>query len=155
MDHPEVIDHPEVPTAVIRGRIRMDQMAEFYDRSYGVIAACAARQGASPQAAFALYLAPPGEEFELEVGFLLDRPIERDDEVLPSYLPAGRVARLIHHGSYEHLPQSWGRLLQWISEQGWAPAGPMWEVYVTEPTPQTDPTTLRTDLLCVVDDGAP
>ena len=53
-------------------------------------------------------------------------------------------------GSYDELGRSWQRLTTWIAEQGLQPAGPMWEVYVTEPTPETDPVTLRTDLFCIV-----
>lgn len=147
---PEIVRLDEVPTAVIRGTVSMEEIAGFYDRVYGEVAATVARQGATPQAAFGLYLKPPQDTFELEAGFVVDRPIERDGEVMASLLPAGRAARLTHLGPYDALGDSWERLMGWIGEQGKTQAGPMWEVYVTEPTPESDPATLRTDLFCVV-----
>ena len=35
-----------------------------------------------------------------------------------------------------------------IGGMGRAPGSPFWEVYVTEPSPDMDPATLRTDLFC-------
>ena len=40
--------------------------------------------------------------------------------------------------------------MAWVDEQGLTPAGPMWEVYVTDPTPEMDPASLRTDLFVLV-----
>lgn len=147
---PEIVDQPHTPTAVVRGTVSMQDMAPFYDRAFTQVAEAVARQGVSPQGAFGLYLAPPEDVFELEAGFVVDRPVEADGDVQPSSLPAGRVARLSYFGAYDGLGEAWGRLMSWIAQQGLAQAGPMWEVYVTEPTPESDPATLRTDLVCVV-----
>ena len=48
-------------------------------------------------------------------------------------------------GPYDTLGQSWGRLAAAATAQGFVP-GPFCEVYVSDPTPETDPATLRTDL---------
>lgn len=147
---PEIVTLEPTPTAAVRGTVTMDELREFYDSSFGKVAAAAARQGATPTAAFGLYAAPPGERFDLEVGFVVGGGFEADGEVVPSSLPGGRAARLVHMGSYDELGRSWQRLTGWVAEQGLQQAGPMWEVYVTEPTPETDPATLRTDLFCIV-----
>lgn len=147
---PELVELEPMPTAVVRGAVPMAEIATFYDRSFTEVAAAVERQGRSPQGAFGLYLAPPGDVIELEVGFVMDGEVEPDGEVVPSSLPGGRVARLVHHGAYDGLGEAWGGLMTWVGEQGLAPAGAMWEVYVTDPTPEVDPASLRTDLFCPV-----
>lgn len=147
---PEIVDHAQTPTATVRGTVTMAEIRDFYDGAFGRVAAALERQEVTPTAAFGLYLSPPTETFELEVGFVVDRTIEADGDVLPSALPGGRAARLIHLGAYDGLGGSWERLMAWVAGQGLAPAGPMWEVYVTEPTPEADPESMRTDLFCLV-----
>lgn len=147
---PELMEVEATPTAVIRGAVPMTEITTFYDRSFTEVAAEIGRQGRSPRGAFGLYLAPPADVIELEVGFTVDADIEPDGDVVPSSLPGGRVARLVHHGAYDGLGEAWGALMTWVGEQGLAPAGPMWEVYVTDPTPEMDPASLRTDLFCPV-----
>jgi hypothetical protein len=130
--------------------------------------------------AFGLYHRPPGETVDLEVGFPTDRAVrtdgpevsvesqepERPDEsqrpedrgaperprgkVAVSALPAARVARTVHHGSFDGLAASWESLFAWVRAQGLTPGPVMWEVYVTEPTPEMSPDDLRTELNCVV-----
>ncbi|WP_131106262.1 GyrI-like domain-containing protein [Ornithinimicrobium sufpigmenti] len=149
-EHPELIDLEPAPTAVIRGAVSMTQVTDFYDRSFTEVAAALAAQGLSPGAAFGLYLAPPGDVLELEVGFVVKRRVEEHGDVVPSSLPGGRVARLVHTGAYDELSEAWERLMTWVGDQGLTPAGPTWEIYVTEPTPETNPASLRTDLFCPV-----
>ena len=67
-------------------------------------------------------------------------------------LPAGRAARLVHHGSYDELGSSWERLARWMRDQRLEPAAFFWEVYVTEPSPDMDPADLRTELIWPVAD---
>ena len=85
---PEIVTLEPTPTAAVRGTVTMDGLREFYDSSFGKVAAAAARQGATPTAAYGLYAAPPGERFDLEVGFVVSGGVEADGEVVPSSLPA-------------------------------------------------------------------
>lgn len=147
---PELVEIEPRLTAVVRGSVPMTGISAFYDRGFDQVAAVVARQGLSPGGAFGLYLAPPADVMELEVGFVVDGQVEPDGDVIPSSLPGGRVARLVHHGAYDGLGEAWGGLMAWVGEQGLSLAGPTWEVYVTEPTPQTDPAALRTDLFVPV-----
>lgn len=149
-NEPELIETETTPTAVIRGAVPMTEITTFYDRSFTEVAAVVERQGLTPQGAFGRYLAPPGEMIELEVGFAVDAEVQPDGDVVASTLPGGRVARLVYHGAYDGLGEAWGGFLAWVGDQGLTPSGPMWEVYVTEPTPETDPATLQTDLFVPV-----
>ena len=93
-----------------------------------------------------LYHGAPGAVADLEVGFPTEGTVEVDGDVVASVLPGGRVARLVHEGSFDQLGSSWGRLAGWIAAEGLSPGADLWEVYVTEPSPAMDPAELRTEL---------
>jgi effector-binding domain-containing protein len=154
MTEPELAEVAETTTAVVHGVVPMAEIADFFDRAFGTLATVLAEQAISPTgAAFARYAGPPGESADLEVGFPVDGPVAPSGEVRPGSLPAGRVARTIHAGSYEALGASWGELAGWIHQQGLTPGADLWEIYVTEPTPDMDPTELRTELNWTVLEG--
>jgi len=144
---PTLVDVEEIPTAVVRGEIAMDELASFFDDSFSRLAPSVAAQGvAIVGPAFALYHGRPGPVANLEAGFATAASIEPDGDVVPSRLPAGRVARVVHEGSFDELGASWTRLAEWIAAAGLTPGEDFWEVYVTEPSPDMDPADLRTEL---------
>ena len=63
-----------------------------------------------------------------------------------SALPGGPCAALVHVGPYPDLPATWGRLMNWIWEQGLDPAGPPWESYPDNPD-LVAPADLRTEVV--------
>jgi effector-binding domain-containing protein len=149
--HPELADLNETATGVIRGVVPMAEMPGFFDRSFAELALVLDRQGIAPTGpAFARYAGPPGETAHLEVGFPVQDSVVPEGRVHPGLLPAGPVARLVHVGGYDHLGEGWARLGAWIAEQGLAPGADLWEVYVTEPSPDMDPAELRTELFWTV-----
>lgn len=144
---PELVRLSEQPTAVIRGRVPMAELPAFFDRTFGTLAEWLGRHGIAPTGpAFARYAGPPAEVADLEVGFPVASVMETDGEVEPSTLPGGTVARAVHAGGYDGLGDSWAALAQWITDEGRVPGPVLWEVYVTEPSPDMDPADLRTEL---------
>lgn len=147
LEEPQIITREAVPTAVVRAEnLPAAELRTFYDGAYGTVSEALAAQGIQPSgAAFGLYLKPPSETFTLEAGFPVSAPISGIGDVHASQLPGGEVARATHAGGYDGLPDSWAALMAWVGEQGRIP-GRLWEVYVTDPSPEMDPATLRTDL---------
>ena len=144
---PALVDVDQVATAVIRGVVDMGEIASFFDESFSRLAPTVATQGVAVVGpAFALYHGTPGAVADLEVGFPTDGNIDADGDVVASVLPGGRVARLVHVGSFDQLGSSWQRLEEWIVAHGLRPGADLWEVYVTEPSPDMDPADLRTEL---------
>jgi effector-binding domain-containing protein len=144
---PTLVDIEEIPTAVIRGMVDMTELASFFDASFSRLSsAVAAQDVAVIGPAFALYHGAPSAVADLEVGFPTSGTVETDGDVLASRLPGGRVAKVIHEGSFDQLGSSWRRLATWITAAGLAPGDDFWEVYVTEPSPDMDPADLRTEL---------
>jgi effector-binding domain-containing protein len=151
MTEPELADLNQTTTAMTHGVVPMAEIAAFFDRSFSELATVLDRQGIAPTGpAYARYAGPPGETADLEVGFPVHDSVAPEGQVHPSSLPAGPVARLVHAGGYDQLGEAWGRLGAWIAGQGLTPGADLWEVYVTEPSPDMDPADLRTELFWAV-----
>ncbi|MCV2488231.1 GyrI-like domain-containing protein [Geodermatophilus sp. YIM 151500] len=147
VEQPGVVTVAAVPTAVVRGEVPADELPEFFDRAFQRLPRALAAQGVRPtSAAFGLYHRAPSATVELEVGFVVERAVGPDGDVVPGSLPGGRVARLVHVGGFDGLGASWDRLATWVQEQGLTPGEVFWEVYLTRPSPDMDPATLRTEL---------
>jgi effector-binding domain-containing protein len=149
---PRIVEVEARPTVSIRARVPMGEMTDFFDGSFATLASVLAATEASPTGApFGLYRGMPTDEVDVEVGFPLDRPVE-DDVVAAhagtqaSTLPGGEVATTVHRGSFDGLGGAWQSLAEWISAQGRTMGPMMWEVYLTEPSPDMDPAELRTEL---------
>ena len=144
---PELLTVEPMTTAVVKGTVSPKELRDFFDRSFSVLGEVVPAQGMSIIGpAFGLYRGIPDETVDLEVGFPTDRAIEPDGSAEAGELPGGRVVRLVHAGSYDGLGEAWQRLGRWIAEQGLTPGDTFWEVYLTEPSPGTDPADLRTEL---------
>jgi effector-binding domain-containing protein len=144
---PELVTVRPTTTAVVRGTVDAEEIAEFFDRSFAVLGEAMAAQGVAPTGpAFGMYHGVPDETIDLEVGFPTGRAVETDGSVEPGELPGGQVARLVHAGSFDGLSEAWQRLGGWIAEQDLTPGESYWEVYMTEPNPEMDPADLRTEL---------
>lgn len=157
----EFRDVEKVDTVVARATDHpTDQLPGLFDATFGALFPALAERGLAPAgAAFALYTRMPGDTVDIEVGVPVGSPLEAPVtvgkvELVPSELPAGTIAATTHVGGYETLGRSWERFMMAISAAGRKPVLPFWEVYVTEPSPDTDPATLRTDLFTLVDSGA-
>lgn len=157
---PSIITVPELPTAVASVTdVAMDELAGHYDRIFHAHMN-AMEKGAFSPAGSALFLyhrisgdQPPRVDGEL--GFWIPEPLAapvdvNDVQIQASTLPAGEVMALTYLGGYDGLSGAWATLMAAIVEAGQEPSVPFWEVYVTEPSPDADPATMRTDLYCLL-----
>ena len=147
-DEPALVTVEPAITAVVRGTVSPDELRDFFDRSFAVLGAALTNQQVSATgAAFSRFSGEYDEEpIDLEVGFPTDRPIDADGSAEAGELPGGRVARLVHSGSFDGLTDAWQRLADWIGAADLTPGDDRWEVYLTEPSPEMDPSALRTEL---------
>lgn len=158
----EFVEAQAVPTVVVRATdYPLEQMPALFDSTFGAVFPALAQRGIAPAGIpFSLHHRIPDATADLEVGVpvaaRLGEPITVGDVVLtPSELPAGEIARSSYVGTYEGLGEAWGAFMGAVAATGRAPAFPFWEVYVTEPSPQADPTTMRTDLYTRVTSAPP
>jgi len=149
------LDAEEFPTVVnIAHDHPMTEMAPLFDATFEAIFPMLGTQGLRPVGPpFSLHHRMPTDTVDFEVGIAVDQPLpeaqgtEGGMTLTPSVLPAGRIAVLSHIGPYEELAEAWSGFMDEVVAAGHEPDFPFWEVYVSNPRPDLDPATLRTDLV--------
>lgn len=130
---PEIRVEERVPqeTAVVVGRVPHDGVGPFIGEALGEIIGVVG-EGAVAGPAFCR-IEMDGNAFLLEAGFPLLAPIEPSGRVVPSRLPGGEVATVLHVGSYDGVPPAYFAIEQWLSESGFTAARRPWEEYLDGP----------------------
>ncbi len=149
----DLIERQPQATAVVAGRVPTDGLPEFFGRAYRILFDTLGRLGIEPAGEpFAYYPDDPDPLAHVEAGVPVSVAIEPLGEVRPSALPGGLAAVAIHHGPYEALEQTYERVLAALAEAGLArrPVG-VWEVYLTDPDSEPDPSRWRTRLVVPVE----
>lgn len=137
---PELVTLEPTTVAVLRETVPMSELTSFFDRAFhAVMEVAQAQEIAVTGPPFALYYGMPSDTVDLAAGFPTAAPVTSADGVAASELPGGRAARLLHVGSYDSLEGAYGRVMAWMGEKAYRPAGVMWESYLNEPTPDGDP----------------
>ena len=123
--------------AVLAMRGPYDQIPEGYGRLYGWIAQHGLEPVGMPQA---VYLTAPDQVPESDALWELWAPVAGEAEIAADEegvgtrrLPAMTVASTMHKGPYETIAPTYTALASWVSERGYAMAGPPREVYYSDP----------------------
>ena len=141
-----------IHTAVIRGRVRPEELAQFVPAACGEVWSFVRSAGLPrPGRHLALYLDAQGS---VEVGAEVAEPFTRNGRVHCSQLPAGRVVTATHFGPYARLSEAHAAIRAWCAEHGHRCSGVSWEIYGHwEENWNTDPSKIRTDVFYLLDDA--
>ena len=93
---------------------------------------------------FAYYAGPPTDTIDIEAGFPVASVCAASGDVVPSQLPGGRIATLTHVGPYESTMATYDQPRAWVGDQGLELQHGMWEVYLSDPQKEPDPSRWRT-----------
>jgi effector-binding domain-containing protein len=140
-----LVQRPEQPTAVVREKVPMTELSEFFGRAYGAVMAAAQNQGvqlAGPP--FGRYLGMPTETVDVEAGFPVAAPFTASAEVAAGTLPACQAFEATHTGPYDTLGVTYDAIQERMKEEGFTPADSMWEYYLSDPATEPDPATWKT-----------
>ena len=131
--HVERVELEEKPTAVIRGHVPADQIAQFLGTAYGEVMAVLAAQGLSPDGMpFGCYV-PADGGMDIEAGFPSSAPVTPTGRVVASALPAGPAVQVMHRGAYDEVPSAYEAAESWLAANDWEASGPPWEAYLDDP----------------------
>jgi AraC family transcriptional regulator len=135
------------PVLVVRRRVKRADIAKALGEMLGAVFVHAQRAGATLVGQpFTRYLDWGPGLVSIEAGLPIAARVEGEGDVLAEVLPGGRVAVTTHRGPYEQLVDAHAAVQQWIEERGLHAKGSPWEVYVTDPADEPDPTNWRTDV---------
>jgi effector-binding domain-containing protein len=84
--------------------------------------------------------------FVLQAGIQVDKPGKTDGRVKYWETPAGNVVKAWHYGTYEATAQTHELIDAWMTKNGKTADGSPWEVYVTDPGVEKDPSKWLTEI---------
>ena len=90
------------------------------------------------------FRSPAANALDMEIGTIVGRTFAAKGEVVPSDVPAGRVALFQLKGPFDGMPGAWQTLFDWCKAEKLELAGINWEIYL--PWQGVDPAKLETDL---------
>jgi effector-binding domain-containing protein len=139
----KIVELQEQPTAVIRERVAMTALPEFFGRAFAAVSAALEAQKVQPAGPpFALYRGMPTGTVDVEAGFPVSTNIAVANGVRAGNLPACRAVQAMHVGSYDTLGTTYEAVKQRMGEEGLKASDDMWEYYLSDQS--TAPATSRT-----------
>ena len=142
---PRVVALEPVTAAVVRETVPMGELTAYFDRAFAAVMEVTTAQGVAVTGPpFAAYHGMPGQSVDISGGFPTASEVTATEGVSAMTLPGGRAVQLVHEGSYDSLEESYERIMTWMEHRGLSRAPLMWETYLTEPTPDGDPSENRT-----------
>lgn len=147
IDVPQIIEIASQLTAVIRITVPREQIREVMGPAMHEVLSTVASQGLQPIGPmFSHHFRMDPAVFDFEVGVPVASSVKPEGRVVPSSLPATRVARTIYHGGYEGLGNAWGEFESWIAGQSLNTATDLWECYTSGPESSPNPADWKTEL---------
>jgi len=148
----EIVGLDAQPAVVVRGRVPMNELPDFFGRAFGAVMESMQAQGVSPTGPpFGFYPSAPTDVVDVRAGFPVAAPLEPSGEVEVMELPGGRAVTTTHVGPYDTLEQTYNELLAWMAGQGVKPATAMWESYLSDPAVEP-PEQWRTEIVWPIDE---
>lgn len=147
IDAPQIVQTVAVPVAALHLTIARSEIQHVMGPGIQEVMGALAAQGIAPAGPWLTHhLRMSAEQFDFEICVPVTRPVTAVGRVVARELPAATVARTVYHGGYEGLSGAWGELMGWISAQGHTAGPSLWEVYLTDPSADPDPSHWRTEL---------
>lgn len=135
-------------TAVAREEVDANDLADAMGRLFQMVSSALRDQGVEAASApFARYHSM-GATVDLEAGMIVNGRIRPDGQVQPGELPGGPAAIAVHTGPYETLRATHEAMRRWLeANPGQKANGGPWELYVTDPADEPDPTRWMTEVI--------
>jgi GyrI-like small molecule binding domain len=141
---PEIRELDAQTAVVRRAQTDADAIRATVDENFPALFAQLAERGVRPAGPPFIRFLEAGARMELEFGVPVPPGLQGAETVT---LPGGRAAVLEYTGPYDGLRAANERLFAWLEEQGEEAAGPFWEVYLSDPRAEPDPSKWRTDIV--------
>ena len=131
----------------IRSKCTMYEIGEEMGKSFGKIMEFITVNGAQMTGSpFAIWHDWESEVMEFDNAIPIDKNIKGTQEILPIKTYQGKVAHVIHTGDYMTTNYSWAALETYIKENNLKTNGAPYEVYITDPQSEPDPSKWITEL---------
>ena len=151
LDEPKITDTKAQPAAVIRMKIKKEEIRTVMGPAMQELMALIPTGGITPAGRiFSHHFKTDPGYFDLEVGIPVTGQVKPAGRVVAGVLPAKRVITTVYHGGYEGLGAAWGEFDATVKAQGTKTTGEFWEIYETGPESGPDEKKWATRLAMVV-----
>ena len=96
---------------------------------------------------FTRYHGFENDRVDIEGGLPVPKELPSEGRINAGLLPGGEVASTVHLGPYDKLPDAHDALHVWLEKNRKDSAGPQWEMYLTDPGLEPDPSKWKTELM--------
>ncbi|MBR9920418.1 MAG: hypothetical protein GYB31_06225 [Bacteroidetes bacterium] len=144
------MDHPGGVFAGVRETVEMDKMSDFIGQAYGtVMGAMAEKQVPMAGPASCLYYTWDEETqtSDMVAAIPIGEVADLGENVEVIEIPAGKAAMIDYYGAYEGLGSAHEAMDAYLKANGHAFKAPCLEMYVTDPTTESDTTKWLTQVV--------
>jgi effector-binding domain-containing protein len=130
----ELIEQEPQPSLSIRTTTSIKNLPQELGKAYGAIGQYLGQLGEQPSGApYAAYFNFDVNNFEVEIGFPVAKPLPEKDEIKATELPGGKLARCLYTGPYNKIEPAYNTLTEWVKESGYEATGVAYEFYLNDP----------------------
>lgn len=124
------------------------KMGELYGKLFSYLGSNSIQPSGAPFAVYYSY--DPNGNTEFEVGVPVTASVKGNDEIKFKEYPAMKVISTLHVGPYENVGPVYEALKKYATDNKLETQQVSWEVYITDPSKETDPNKYQTLIYFVI-----
>ncbi|UCF26957.1 MAG: GyrI-like domain-containing protein [Chloroflexota bacterium] len=130
----ELLEQDPQPTLSIRTNTSIKNLPNELGKAYGAIGQYLGQLGEQPAGApYAAYFDFNMDDFEVEIGFPVPKPLPEKEEIKNSEIPGGKLAQCLYTGPYNKIEPAYNALTAFVEENGYEATGVAYEFYLNDP----------------------
>lgn len=136
MDYQFDVSEPVArPALSIRTRTPVTHLPQEMGKIYGTIYQYMLEIGAEPgEAAYAAYYNMDMNDLDVEIGFLVAKPVPGRGEIQNSEIPGGKQVSAMYKGPYSQMEPVYNAMAGWMESNNYVPTGIAYEFYYNDPS---------------------
>src|SRR5262245_59526448 len=130
----EVAERPAQNTVVISTHSPVQDLPRVIPQTLEAVGSYLNEIGQQPSGAPVVsYHNMDMQNLDVKIGFLSPQNVPGKGTVQPVSIPAGKVASVMHTGSYAKIVEAHDALHRWLTDKGYESQGVFYEVYLNNP----------------------
>lgn len=130
----ELTEEKDQPVLSVRTRTAVENLPQEFGRVYGTILQYLEEMGEKTEGpAFGAYYNMDMADLDVEIGFIVPKPIAGNGAILSHKIAAGKQVSYLYKGPYAEMEPVYNAMMAWIGEKGYEPTGVSYEYYYNSP----------------------
>jgi len=142
MDYQFEVSEPQArPALAIRTRSAASNLPKELGKAFGTIYQYLLEIGETAAgAAYTAYYNMDMQDLDVEIGFVVAKPLPGRDEIRASEIPGGKQVSYMYKGPYNKMEPVYQAMTEWMAANQYIPTGVAYEFYYNSPdqVPETE-----------------